>query len=83
MTLNPLGAALTLSDDGIFLLELLGGLGKGLFGLYQPGCQLAAKPENRSSANALACASPVSLVLVRYWMPFRDAEQCQVSPLRR
>ncbi|WP_312357512.1 hypothetical protein [Agrobacterium sp.] len=45
MTFNPLGATLAFRDDGVFLLELPGGLGKGLFSFQQPGGQLAAKPE--------------------------------------
>lgn len=42
---NPFRAELTFRDDGIFLLELLGGLGKGLFGFQQPGRQLATQPK--------------------------------------
>lgn len=83
---NPLGAALTFGDDGIFLLELRGGLGASarVFSVFiNPAASLPRSPRSQSSANAFACASPVSLVLVRYWRPFREVEQCQVRPPRR
>lgn len=45
MAFHPFGAALAFRDDGIFLLKLLGGFGKGGFGLQNPRRRLAAKPE--------------------------------------
>lgn len=53
MALDPFGAALTFSDDGIFLLELLGGFRQGLLGLHQTCGQLAAQPETPVSRKRL------------------------------
>ncbi|MEP7454227.1 hypothetical protein [Phyllobacterium sp. SB3] len=80
---HPFGATLAFRDNGVLLLELLGGLSKCLFGFEQSSRELAPKPRYQPSAKALACSSPVSFVLVRYWQPFRDVEHCHVSPPRR
>ncbi len=45
MPFNPFGATLTFGDNGVFLLELLSGLGKGCFSLDETRSQLAAQAE--------------------------------------
>jgi hypothetical protein len=58
VTLHPFGAALAFRDNGIFLLELLGCLGKGLFGFYQACGQLAAKAEIPAFRERLGLLQP-------------------------